>query len=69
MLQRQYTQYMYLFKLFIDRIDIHINTYYIEINFFTCTVGELAEWCRQSTCNLEAVPSWGLESYSGQDFS
>ena len=23
--------YMHLFKLFIDHIDIHINTYYIEI--------------------------------------
>ena len=35
--------YMHLFQLFIDRIDIHINTYYIEFNSFTRYVGELAE--------------------------
>ena len=36
--------YMHLFKLFIDRIDIHINMYYIEFNSSTRNVGELAEW-------------------------
>ena len=33
-----------MFKLFIDRIDIPINMYYIEFNSFTRNVGELAEW-------------------------
>ena len=30
-------------KLFIDHIDIHINTYYIEFNSFTRNFG-VAEW-------------------------
>ena len=32
---------MHQFKLFIARIDIHINTYQIEFNSFTRNVGEL----------------------------
>ena len=35
---------MHLFKLSIDRIDIHNNTYNIEFNSFTRNVGELTEW-------------------------
>ena len=31
-------------KLFIDHIDLHIYTYYIEFNSFTLNVGELTEW-------------------------
>ena len=34
---------MHLFKLFIDRIVIHINTYNIEFNSFTRNV-EVAVW-------------------------
>ena len=60
--------YIHLFKLLIDRIDIHINTFYIEFNSFTRQVRELAECYRWSTCNLVAVPSLGFESYRGQDF-
>ena len=62
-----HTTLMHLFKLFIDRIDIHNDTYKIEFNFFTRNVGELTEWWSRSTCNLKAVQSWGFESCRGQD--
>ena len=51
--------HMHLFKLFIDRIVIHINTYNIKFNSVTRNVG-VGEWFRRSNCNLEAVLSKGV---------
>ena len=63
-----HTTLMHLFKLLIDRIDLHNNRYSIEFNSFTSNVKKLTEWRRRSTCNLEAVQSWGFESCFGKDF-
>ena len=53
------TARLYQIHTMLMHVHMHHN---IEINLFTRNVG-VAEWWRRSTCNLEAVPSCGFESY------
>ena len=49
-------------------VTVWVHQFFCILHF-TRNVGELAEWYRRLAFKLEDVPSLGLESYLGQDFS